>query len=298
MSSVTIVSAFYPFEKSKHSMQEYAAWIFNFLSNVNTPIVMFSEQPFCDLMREMRESAGLSDKLYMIDKPFSEVKFSSTEWIKIWEEQLKIDPLAHLHGQELFRVWANKPFFVEEAIQLNPFHSDKFVWCDAGCWRDPTVAKVCGPHWPSPEKISPGRMHIITVNTMKPFLEKITKKGNWTHSSGLTHEDIVKNINVRDNAIVGGTILLGDKDAWIRWIPAFEASLNFYIQNNLFAGDDQAVIVSTILWLRYSNTDASPILYQAPKRNHFFVFNNVHMGDQWFAFQQHFSRHDFTLEMY
>lgn len=298
MSTVTIVSAYYPFEKSKHSIQEYAAWIFNFLTNVNTPIVMFSEQPFCNLMQEMRESAGLADKLYIVEKPFSEVKFSTPEWIKVWEEQLKIDPLAHLHGQELFRVWANKPFFVEEAMQINPFHSEKFVWCDAGCWRDPTVAKICGPEWPLAEKIESERMHIITISSMESYLNQLEKKEAWTHTSAWTHEDIVKNMNVRDNAIIGGTILLGDKKAWSQWIPAFEASLNYFIKNNLFAGDDQAVMASTVLWLRFINKSTSPILFHAPKRNHFFIFNNIHMGDQWFAFQQHFSKHNFTLEMY
>lgn len=298
MSSVTIVSAFYPFEKSKHSIQEYASWILNFVSHIDTPIVIFSEQPFCSLIHQMRADAGLAHKIHIIQKPFEEVKFSSPEWIETWTKQLEIDSLAHLHGHELFRVWANKPFFVEEAIALNPFNSEKFVWCDAGCWRDPTVAKICGPGWPAAEKITPNQMHIITVNSMRPFLEQLEVKDSWTHKHGWTHEQVVKEINVRDQAIVGGTILLGDKQAWSQWIPAFEASLNYYIQQNLFAGDDQAVITSTVLWLRASSPETAPILYDAPKKNHFFIFENIHMGDLWFAFQEHFSKHDFKLTTY
>jgi hypothetical protein len=292
MSSTTIVSAFYPFEKSKHSIQEYGRWIYNFVTNVNTPIILFTEEPFCTLVKQMRDEAGLTDKLRIIQKPFDEVKFSSPEWITIWNKQLEIDSLAHLHGQELFRVWANKPFFVEEAILLNPFQSEIFVWCDAGCWRDPTVAKICGPGWPVSEKITPKHMHIITVNSMRPFLEQLHSKDNWTH------EEVIRDINVRDQAIVGGTILLGDKEAWSQWIPAFEATLNLYIQNNLFAGDDQSVITSTVLWLRAQPGSLSPILYDAPKQNHFFILDGVHMGDLWFAFQQHFSKHDFKLTTY
>jgi len=30
----------------------------------------------------------------------------------------------------------NKPFFVAEAIRLNPFRSEIFAWSDIGCYRD------------------------------------------------------------------------------------------------------------------------------------------------------------------
>jgi hypothetical protein len=292
MSTVTVVTAFYHFQKSKHTIQEYITWIYNFLINVDTFIVLFTDNPFCQIVSRMRDEAGLTHKLHIIQKPFDEVKFSSPEWIATWTKQLEIDSLAHLHGHELFRVWANKPFFVEEAIQLNPFQSEAFVWCDAGCWRDPTVARICGPGWPAVQKITPNQMHILTVNSMRPFLQQLTSKDSWTH------EAVVRDINVRDQAIVGGTILLGDKQAWSQWIPAFEASLNYYIQNNLFAGDDQTVITSTVLWLRANNQGLSPILYDAPKQNHFFILDRVHMGNLWFAFQQHFSKHDFKLTTY
>jgi hypothetical protein len=290
--SATIVTAFYPLQKSKHSIQEYASWIHNFITNITSPIILFTEEPFCSLVQQMRDEAGLSSTLQIIQKPFDEVKFSSPEWIDIWTKQLLIDKWAHVHGQELFRVWANKPFFVEEAIQRNPFQSEIFVWCDVGCWRDPTVAKICGPGWPAAHKITPKQMHIITVNSMRSFLQQVASKDSWTH------EEVVRDINVRDQALVGGTILLGDKEAWSQWIPAFEASLHYYIQNNLFAGDDQAVISSTILWLRARHPNVAPILYDAPNQNHFFVLDGVHMGDLWFAFQEHFSKHDFKLTTY
>lgn len=298
MSSTTVVSAFYPLEKSKHTIQEYISWIHNFVTNIDSPIVLFTDNPFCSIIQRMREEAKLADKLYIIQKPFDEVKFSTAEWIDIWENQLKIDKFAHCHGHELFRVWANKPFFVQEAIEINPFKTTKFVWCDAGCWRDPTVAKICGPGWPVSEKITSERMHIITINSMKPYLEKLEEKSEWTHSSKKSFEDIVKEIDVRNIAIVGGTILLGDIEAWQTWVPLFEECLSLYIKNNLFAGDDQSVITSTTLWLRYSNPTKSPILYDAPKNNHFFTLGDIHMGDLWFAFQEHFSRHDFKLTTY
>ena len=205
MSSVTIVSAFYPFEKSKHTIQEYIQWMYNFFTCVDTPIVLFTDNPFCQMVSQMRKEAGLEGKIHIIQKPFDEVKVSSPEWIEIWNKQLEIDSLAHLHGHELFRVWANKPFFVEEAIALNPFNSEKFVWCDAGCWRDPTVAKICGPGWPAAEKITPNQMHIITVNSMRPFLEKLEAKEGWTHKHGWTHEQVVKEITQgRINQVVVG----------------------------------------------------------------------------------------------
>lgn len=293
MSKTTIVSCYYELPKSKHSLREYLRWISNFLQNVDTPIIMFGEGQSLEFMKQVRTQAGLQDKFFTIEKPFSSLKFSSPEWIRKWEEQVKKSNFPQLHNQELFRIWANKSFFVEEAIQKNPFGSEIFAWCDAGCWRDEFSAQIFGPSWPIPEKVIANRLHIVAMSPILPWLEK-------THNqpSTISLKDFTLQVNTRFVAIVGGTILVGDKAAWQTWIPTFEETLNIYIDNDLFAGDDQAVITSTALWLHKLDSPNKPLFLTSPGKNGFLNIAGRSFGDAWFCFQQHFSRIDFTLETY
>lgn len=283
MYPVSIVSCYYPLSQSKHSVEEYMTWILQFLTKVDTPIIMFSEGDAYRFMKEIREQAGLADRFHLIQKPFSELKFSTPEWIQTWKNQVEMSNYKHLHNQELFRIWSNKAFFVEEAIQKNPFQSDFFVWCDAGCWRDSRVSRIFGPSWPSPTKLQANKLHILAISSVQPYINQLMNPAIQTQ------EDCVTKIDTRFKAIVGGTILIGDKAAWQTWIPTFESTLTLFIKNNLFAGDDQAVITSAALWLRKQESPNAPLFIDAPKGNGFVEVDDVRMGDMWFAFQIYFS---------
>lgn len=54
-----------------------------------------------------------------------------------WQDQLNRDPERSLHiSYKLFWVWLSKSWFTTQAIRLNPFHSDLFLWSDIGCFRE------------------------------------------------------------------------------------------------------------------------------------------------------------------
>lgn len=292
MSKVTIVSCFYVLPRPKHSMGEYMRWIQNFLTFVDTPIVMFSDGEVLDYLRQMRDEAGLSERLCLIQKPFETLKFSSSEWIQIWEDQVSKSSYSHLHNQELFRVWSNKAFFVEEAIEKNPFQSDYFVWCDAGCWRDELAARICGPSWPLPEKIIPKRLHILAMSPVQPWLEKLE-----AFPKEISQKMLVEQLNTSNTLTIGGTILIGDKAAWQAWIPIFETTLKIFVELGRFAGDDQAVIMSTALFLYKANSENKPVFFKSPSKNGFVMVSGFPIGDAWFAFQQHFSQIGFSLDL-
>jgi len=292
-SQTTIVSCYYQLPQSKHSPSEYAQWIQNFLKHFDTPIVMFGEGEILQQLIQMRDQAGLGDRFFPIEKTLSELKFSTNEWQVIWTHQLEQSNYKHLHNQEMFRIWANKSFFIEEAILKNPFDSDMFIWCDAGCWRDPFIAQLCGPSWPLPEKVAPNRLQIVAMGPIQPWLDAVNAL-----PQDATHNDVVTQVNTRFSAIVSGTILVGDKAAWQTWIPTFEKTLEYYVMNDIFAGDDQAVITSTALWLHKNNSPNKPLFFKAPSRNNFVQIGGWAFGDAWFCFQEHFSRIDFTLETY
>lgn len=279
----TIVSCYYPLPNAKHTFSFYRHWIYNFLTYVNSPIVLFTDSNTAQVLREMREAAHLGERLHLIEKPFDTLKFSTPEWIETWTKQVELSDFAHLHNQELFRVWANKSFFVEEAIEQNPFGSNLFVWCDAGCWRDDRVARFFGENWPCDMGIVPNRLHILNLSPLDMYFQEL--------SSPLvkTLEDVVLQLPSSNRTLCGGTILVGDKAAWQTWIPTFEETLHMFIKHNLFAGDDQAVITSTGLWLRKSRPDFAPVFITAPPGPGYILLNDILLGDQWFYFQILFS---------
>lgn len=285
MANITIVSCFYMLPRPKHAIGEYMSWIQTFLTYVDTPIIMFGEGDVLEMMKQMRKEANLEDKFFPIEKPFHQLKFSDPNWIQVWENQVQKSEFQLIQNQELYRVWANKPFFIQEAMEKNPFQSDVFAWCDAGCWRELLVAQACGKGWPSPQKIVPNRLHIVAINPVEPWIEKINALPN-----NIDQKTFLEKINTSNTTIVGGTILIGDKEAWKAWIPSFEKTLVYFIELDRFAGDDQAVIASTALWLCKQNSLTKPIFFKAPEQNGFCLINGQPCGDLWFCFQQYFRK--------
>jgi hypothetical protein len=256
--STTIVSCYYPLECSKHSIEEYKVWIQQFLSFVNTPIVMFSDGETYDWLYQLRKEAGLLDEFFLIRKPLSALEFSTPEWDAIWDHQSMIGHWKDQSFQKAFRIWANKSYFVQEAIQKDPFESDFFVWCDAGCWRDLGVCRTFAKDWPSPKALRPNRILLLVIESMDALIQKLNDPEIQTH------EDVVTKVQTCHKWTVGGTILAGDKNAWALWTPLFRQTLEYFVKHNLFAGDDQAVIGSTYLWMLKSQPQYAPITFVDP----------------------------------
>ena len=277
--STTIVSCYYQLTNSKHHRDEYMSWIVQFLVNIDTPIIMFSDGEEYTFMCEIRNMENLSDRFFPVRKPLAELEFSSPQWIDTWTQQVEKSDYKHLHNQELFRIWANKSFFVQEAIQLNPFKSENFVWCDAGCWRDQRIAKAYGKGWPSTEAFEPGCLFLLTMADLTPLFEQLED------AQIQSMDDVVTKIKTHNVLTFSGSIFAGDKAAWLKWTPIFRKILETFIKHDLFAGDDQAVIASTVLWIAKSDPDSFPVILAAPKYNGFVEKDGQRMGDHWFALQ-------------
>jgi hypothetical protein len=240
---------------------------------------MFSDGEEYTFMCEIRKQANLSDKFFPIRKPLADLEFSTPDWIQTWKQQVEKSTYKHLHNEELYRIWANKSFFVKEAIQLNPFESEHFVWCDAGCWRDNRVSSIYGKGWPSVDTLKPGCLLMLTMEDLDPFFQQLNEL------SIQTLDDVVTRVRTDNICTFSGSILAGDKAAWQKWTPIFQSVLECFIKHNLFAGDDQSVIASTVFWLCKTDPSAVPSIFMAPPGNGFVEKNGMRMGDRWFALQ-------------
>lgn len=204
-SLTTVVTAFYKFGKSKHSDEEYAGWIDNFFRCTTSPVVCF-----CESAVLFQKYAG-ADRTF-VELPFNSYELTSPEWIETWKKQRNHDQEKNLHSWELYAVWALKQEFVHKAVQLNAYNSQYFVWCDIGCFREPSNFPTT-PRFAHAtlSKVSPG--HILIL--------KIHEVDSTTH--------------------IGGGVLAGDIQAWSGFRGAYLNTLNMFKDRGVFCGKDQTL---------------------------------------------------------
>jgi len=214
--SVTIVSCYYRV-KSKHSHSKYNEWIHNFLHNLRNNIIIFTSE---NLVYYLKEIGKYNPNMIIIKKNFEEIEIQQK--YNIWEFQHRIDIQKHIRTKECYVIWNSKMNFVKEAIELNPFNSEKFVWTDIGCLRDKRYCNFI-KDYPLYKNISSDKLDIVLI---KPYLnDKQQIFQNEVHLAG---------------AIFGAS-----KNTFKKIIPLYYYYFNEYVKNNLFIGCDQQIL-STI----------------------------------------------------
>ena len=220
----TIVTAYFQIE-SKHTREEYRKWIGNFLS-LQDAMVIFTDSESAAWIRQNREGKGR--KTLVVETNLSELYVSKLYPTSFWEHQLSLDMEKETHkGFELFQVWLNKPFFVTEAIQLNPFQSEIFAWSDIGCYREKTYN---GKKWLLfPQLVGEGRLLAMAFQKIVETNRDIFTKTNHVRNGG-------------GEWFMSGSQLVGRTTTWTRFAPIFKTTMREYERENIFVGDDQPVL--------------------------------------------------------
>jgi len=226
----TLVTAYYEI-KSKFNREQYMSWARTYLS-LKSPIILFTEEHMVSTIKELR-----GDKpIHIIILPFHELdtwKLYKDKWIAHHD----MDPENVIHSPELYAVWAQKAFFVERAISINPFTTEFFFWCDIGAFRNPNIDPLILSTFPSTRYMEPNRMLFQSLVDVKSS-DKVKK------SDGIYGEVISNEWN--EIRIVGG-LWGGGMNACLQWKKVFLNTLERYFDANRFAGKDQQVMFSTIL---------------------------------------------------
>jgi hypothetical protein len=124
-------------------------------------------------------------------------------------------------------VWALKQEFVREAIKLNPFGSDYYLWMDAGYIRDERMFDYLErPFCRVPELVPPGRLTVVEVYRIEDYVISMCIKD----SIAVPWPEFAKEF--------GGGLLVGDVEAWNNFGKDFEAALIRYDELGYFEGDD------------------------------------------------------------
>ena len=155
-------------------------------------------------------------------------------------------------------IWSEKSHFLKRAIELNPFSTDYFVWCDIGCFRVPNTRYL---QWPSPSKIATLDKNKVLLLSVQPFNPGELQ---CNHKEGLPLFQFTNRI--------GGTIFGGGKDILLQWHDKYYEMLEYFISIGRFIGKDQSIMNSVYLL----NRDMCHLVNWEPG-----------CPDQWFYLQEY-----------
>lgn len=221
----TVVSAYYPIA-SKNSSEQYMKWIEGFWPNMQCQLVFYTEPELAPRFREI----FTGKKAVVVGLPFSELNAFRKIPASVWKDACALDTEQN-HSAELYALWYEKKEFVLRTIQTNPFHSSKFVWCDAGIGRFPGwIQSIQG--FPDETRIPLDKMVVLHID---PF--QVT--------DGRGADDICGDFGTRST--VGGGILASGVEGWSIWSKAYDAVLLKYLRAGRFIGKDQNIMASVIL---------------------------------------------------
>jgi len=224
----TIVFAFFEMPNSKHSSEEYINWMDCALC-IDDAIVIFTSPGMVDHVKARRSHAV--DRTLIIPLELEDIEIGNRIHYddKFWEDQ---NVGTHKNGN-LFKIWLAKSWFVNQAIELNPFNSNIYTWMDIGHFRE-------GPHFCGktvirhPEVVKKNRVMLFPWRTLLPSDAEFDT-GEKLFFRGFT------------SSFVAGGCISGDIEAWPRYLETFEETVELYVSNRLSLSDDQPVIQSNCM---------------------------------------------------
>ena len=226
--SCTLVSCYYQLKQSKHSHYKYDAWIKNFLLNlVGANIIIFVGQKERDYLKEIIQK-NTNIKCILIVKELEDLPLSKKYNTDFWLKQENIDPdlTKSGRGQDCYKVWNSKFHFLKEAIVLNPFGCDKFIWNDIGNVRDSAIINTCLTRaYPKAEAISSDKLDIVLLQGFNDPAQLFFQ--NEVHFSG--------------------SMFGGKKEIILEVCELFYFYFDIYVRKNLFIGCDQQILATVFL---------------------------------------------------
>jgi hypothetical protein len=228
--AVTVVTAYYPLEKAKHSRASYNQWIQNFCE-IPCSLVIYT----CDETAEQIRSWRKDKPTILVSRPFTSYRMTTPAMMNLWQRNHAIDPEKAIHSPELFATWALKQEVVRETISSNPFQSKWFVWCDIGIQREQHLQDFY-MRFPSqvPQVCAEGRMAFLEVSKIPDVFVQAWKRRTPCPLP-------VPAVSL------GGGCIAGDASAWMEFGTAYESMLREMDQRGEFVGKDQIVFFRMLI---------------------------------------------------
>ena len=228
--TTTVVTAFYPLQKSKHAIEQYNEWI-NHFCKFNCNLVVYTNDEYAALINKSRNP--VNTKIFV--KSFDSYVMTTPEMMAMWNRHHAFDPEANIHSPELYAVWAIKQESVMLAIQDNPFNSIYFVWCDIGIQRNASHEELYST-FPSNLKqlCDSGRITILEIDNIPD-----SYYSNWINKQPIQYP-------LPNKAIAAGC-MAGDISAWKNFSEEYVKMVHELDAKNIFNGKEQNVYLTLLL---------------------------------------------------
>jgi hypothetical protein len=151
---ILLVSAFFLFPNSTHTLEDYTTWLSMFLTPVKTHIYLFVPPEMEATVEELRGGLPIT-----IDTSFSSpfdvppLKGLEGEYRSMRDPQHGTRPR---HSYELYAMWNARPYLLHHAVRNQQLaHSEVYeyaFWNDASSFRDGQMLKGSG-QWPDSRRV-------------------------------------------------------------------------------------------------------------------------------------------------
>lgn len=218
----SIVTCYYRLNKSKHTFEEYDRWIRNLLENIKTNIIVFtSEDDKQYLETILRTNENI--RYTIIVKELMDLEINKL-YPDIWEHQEEMDPNKRCgRARGCYQLWNSKFHFLKEAIHINPYNSECFVWNDIGNVRDKNIIPFLS-YYPTADKISQDKLDIVLLNGFTKMQDFFC-----------------------DEVHFSGSMFGGHKTTLLNMCELYYRYFQYYIVNDRFIGCDQQIISSMFI---------------------------------------------------
>jgi len=239
------------------------------LNVVKFNLVLYSDEKSAIIFEDMVKN---NPRIKVILKPLSELY--NYKYKEDWIRNHTINPLLKDRiDWKLNMLWAEKTYFVYEAMVEKYFDTEYYGWMDIGYFRGRKNDIDCSAisHWPNHQKIArlPNDKIFYAIvqkkRTVMQYLYKIINDKEET--TFLPKKPIPDN----QTSIAGG-FYISHKNNIEWWHKTFDEKLKLYFKHHYVVKDDQIIIIDCIMSYKTAN--------------HFAVINENSMYDCWFTFQR------------
>jgi len=227
----TIVTAYFRV-RAKYVDSEYDKWMQNILS-LKDPMVVFTQSDMVPVILQQRDANNtVIIEMDLSDLPIAQLRGTKDNSTEFWTYQLeRKDMERRTHRTyQVFWVWLSKSWWVKQAIDLNFFRTEFFMWSDIGCFRRAMFNdKILIQH---PEVAPPGSVMWMAHHAPNPpphtllFWNKVEEPQHFYHS---------------------GSQGAGSAVAWKSFHQQFAKTMDDFLDLDFFIGEDQVVLQSACL---------------------------------------------------
>lgn len=224
---ITLVTAYYPLAKAKHSPSEYLSWLENFLAFCQSPMIIFTSPRFRPVLHQLRRNSS-SPSVFIVDYASPLHIPLIRPLIATFTKQLPGDPQGGAHSIDLYAIWCAKSFLLNRSTELNPFQSRFFVYVDAGAFRSADYRFRLWPDVPTLTSV----LHAdrLFLGMIAPLPARFCPLRH-TISDGPIRLDIL------EGGVIGGSVSV------IRWwTSVFYETVYAYGRKDFFIGKDESVM--------------------------------------------------------